>query len=753
MRGWSSTSTSATPSASASTASAASPSPGDYYGLYLYSYTSGATDLEGLTIEYAGQGQAALYMYLADPEIRDSTIRYSGSSGVYSYYGEPTISGSDISDNSGSGVECYTSTCLDETADSFANNTLTGNGGYPVTLYANHVAALDSSSSFAGNGNDVINVRGGTVADTSTWHAQDVPYLVNGDVYVQSSTSAPTLTIEDGTEVGFDGVSLYVGTSYDGNLVVDGHTQGVLFTSADASPARGDWDGLYFGYHADSGSAVDGLTLEYGGGGSIGAGVFFYYNQTDTIAVSNSTLRENEGTGAYAYYYAEPVFTDSTFSDNETYGVYVDTYSALGGDFTGNTLTGNGSYPMAVPAGSLDHLDGSSTHAGNGDDYVLVHGGTLAHDATLHALDVPYAVSADLYVQGSASPVLTVEDGVSVYFDKNAMLIVGASSTGDLVVDGDRTSGDGVLFTGLDGASAGSWDGLYLGYYSDSATVMAGFTVEGGGGNSSYPAGIYLYNAEPTLSDCLIQDNEGNGLYDYSSTDLAMSDCTVQGTVATGSGNGDGLYLNGTLTAWSANTITGNDRYPMVIRADEMVELDGSSVLSGNGEDYVFLASTAVSTSGTWQDVGVPYYAGAGGLNIYGSSAVPAEIVADGVEVLFPNSSDYLYVGYSGYGELTATHATFTSAEASPAAGDWGGVLVGYYAYATSLEGVTIGYGGASSSWPANLSCYYCTVSVVDSTLTDSLYYGIYGYGTYSVTESGNTYTNNASGDTYPSPL
>ena len=735
------------------TSSESSPAPGDYYGLALYSYTTGATDIEGLTIEYAGQSYGALYAYAADPEIRDSTFRDSGSAGFYSYYAEPTFTGSEFSDNIGSGIECYASTCLDETADSFANNTITGNGGYAASVYANHVGALATSSSFAGNGKDSINVRGGTVEEDADWHALDVPLYVNADLYVQDSTRSPTLTIEDGSELQFaGGTSLYVGTSYSGDLVIDGHTQGVTFTSSESSPARGDWDELYFGYYADSDSSVDGLTLEYGGGGSWGTGTFFYYNQGDSIPVSNSTFQNNEGTGVYAYYYASPEFTDSTFQDNETYGVYVGSNSGLGSVFSGNTLTGNGDYPLFLTGLSLGLLDSSSSFTGNGTDAIHLGGGTLTEDTTMASLDVPYQVTSDLLVYGAANPLLTIEDGVEVYFDKNIGLFVGTSSYGNLAVEGDWASGDGVLFSTLDGTTAGVWDGIYVGYYSDEDTVMTGFTLEYAG-TSTYPGGLYLYYAEPTLTDCLIRDNEAYGVYDVGASTITMNDCTVQDTQATGSGNGDGIFVSSELGGFSGNILTGNDRYPLVLPADEMVELDNSNDLSGNGEDYVYLSSYYVGTSGTWSDVGVPYWVGASYLNIYGSTAVPVEIEVDGAEVVFPSGSTYLYVGWSGMGELRATDSTFTSAESAPAAGDWGGLLFGYYSYASEVDASTVSYGGSSASYPGNVSCYYCGLTITNTSITDSLYYGIYGTGSYSITESGNTYTSNGSGDTYPSPL
>ena len=731
---------------------ASSPAPGDYYGLYFYSLSSSASDVEGLTIEYGGLSAANIYTYYADPDIRSSTIRYSGAAGLYSYYGDASITDTTFSDNDGIGLECYTSTCMDDTEASFTGNTLTGNGGRPISLYANQVAALDASSTFTGNDDDSIGVRGGTVAEDSTWQALDVPYVFTSDLYVQNSVQDPELTIEGGAELQFDGTTFYVGSSTYGNLIVDGGTTPVTMTSVESSPAPGDWGGLYLGYYADDATVLEGLELSYAGGASTASGIFLYYNQTDSIEITSSSITDNAGNGIYAYYYANPSITDSDISDNEVYGVYTDSYSDFGGAFDGNTVTGNGSNPLVVNPRQLDWLESTSTYAGNAEDNIRVSAGTLSSDATLRALDAGFQFTGDLYVYSSSAPILTVEDGVELYFDSNAGLFVGTSSYGDLVIDGDLTSGDGVLLSTLDGSSPGTWDGVYLGNYTSSTTSLDGFTLEYAG-TSSYPGGLYLYYADASLSDCVVQDNERYGIYDYSSSTLSMSDCVVQGTASTGSGDGDGVYTNGSLGTWSNNTLTDNDRYPLVIRADELVELDTGSSYTGNADDSIFLSSYAVSTSGTWADQGVPYRVGAGYLNIYGSAAVPVEITIDGAEIVFPSGSSYLYAGWSGYGDIFASSATFTSAEASPAAGDWAGILLGAYTTGSTFDGSTISYGGSSTSYPANLSCYYCTVDITNSTLSHSLYYGLYAAGSYSLTQTGNTFTDNASGDSYPSGL
>ncbi len=621
-----------------------------------------------------------------------------------------------------------------------------------MSIYANEVAALDASSTFTGNSDDVIGIRGGTVGVDSTWQALDVPYLAAGHIYVYDSVQDPELTLEGGTEMLFDGTTFYVGSSSYGNLIVDGGTTAVTMTSVESSPSPGDWGGLYIGYYADDATVIEGLELSYAGGGTSSAGIFLYNNQGDSVEITDSSITDNAGNGIYAYYYATPTITGSNISDNEVYGVYTDSYSDFGDAFDGNTVTGNGSHPVVISPRQIDWLESTSSYSGNGDDTILVNSGTISSDSTLRALDVGFQFGGDVSVYGTSAPVLTIEDGADLYFDSNAGLFVGNSSYGDLVIDGDLTSGDGVLLSTLDGSSPGTWDGIYLGSYTTSTSQLNGFTLEYAG-TSSYVGGIYLYYADVSLSDCVIQDNERYGIYDYYASSFSMSDCTVQGTVATGSGDGDGVYARGTISGWSNNTLTDNDRYPLVIPVDELVELDTSSSYTGNGSDYIFLSTYAATTSGTWHDLGVPYLVGATYVSIYGSSAVPAEITIDGAEIVFPSGSTYLYAGWSGAGDIFATGATFTSAESSPAAGDWSGVLLGYYTSGSTIDTSTVSYAGSNTSYPANVSCYYCTVDITDSTVADSLYYGIYATGTYSLTQTGNTFTNVPSGDTYPSGL
>jgi parallel beta-helix repeat protein len=101
----------------------------------------------------------------------------------------------------------------------------------------------------------------------------------------------------------FERVSIYpgiiIGSGSHGRLVVDGASAGVTITSAQSSPAAGDWNGILFHYY-DDGSELTGATISYGGANGYG--------------------------DAYLYY-SDPIFEDCTFSHSTTSGVYVSTGS------------------------------------------------------------------------------------------------------------------------------------------------------------------------------------------------------------------------------------------------------------------------------------------------------------------------------------------------------------------------------------------------------------------------------------------
>ena len=135
-----------------------------------------------------------------------------------------------------------------------------------------------------------------------------------------------------------------------------------------------------------------------------------------------------------------------------------------------------------------------------------------------------------------------------------------------------------------------------------------------------------------------------------------------------------------------------------------------------------------------------------------GASPYPHLTIDDGT-TLVAGGGGGIYVGYTGYGSLTAAGTagagiTFTSASGTPAAGDWEGLTLGFYCEpaSTSLSNVTVEYGGANGM--GNVFFYYCDGTLTDSTIQHSSEWGIYRQSC-TPTLSGITYASNAAGDLF----
>ncbi len=504
------------------------PAPGDWGGLYLGDFDSGSL-LEGLTLEYGGgNGSGAIWASGASPELTGCTVRSSSEHGLYAVAGSfPRIQDSSFLDNAGDGVYLGTSDGLDATGPpSFSGNTLTGNGGHPMTLAAPAVGELDAgTSTFSGNGSDMVRVHPSSVTADATWQAIDVPLRIDGDLYVQGGGS-PRLTIEDGATLAFDpSTDLYVGYNNYGSLEVQGGATGVVFTAADPSPQPGDWNGVFLGTY-DSGSQLNGLTVEYAGGNGHGA---IWASNADP-QLQGCTVRESSHHGLYADAGAVVRIATSTFADNAEDGVRVSAGAALDDDgppsFAGNALTGNGGYPVSLPAPSVAEVDGTTAISGNAADVVRVLTGTVSADATWQAQAVPYLVDGDVYVQGNGVPVLTIADGAELWFASGVDLYVALGAPGGLEVQGSSL---GVLLTAADPTpQPGAWNGIFLGAFCvPGDTVIDGAVIEYGGGNGG--GNLLFSSCSGSVIDSTIAYSSSYGVYTEGNASPALTNVTYLG--------------------------------------------------------------------------------------------------------------------------------------------------------------------------------------------------------------------------------
>ena len=754
---------------------------GDWRGLRIWS-NANSSDITGLSIQHGGSSSyyGNIELYQSDTNITDSYVADSEGHGIWVYDSSPTISGTTIENNALDGFRCLGSTreCLDTSTASFTDNTITGNTGSPVVLNANNVHALDATTTYSGNGSDEIEISGTNIDDSATWQHLDVPYYVTSDISVHNATNLPMLTLDDGVEIYFaSGSGVTIGDASAGSIDINGSTLGVLmtahsedasaYTAADGYDCDGDWDGLYFGSSTSAATEIDGLTIRCGGGRASYRSNINIIRSAQEIPIRNSDISDSSSTGIYVYsnasgYTATLSITDSDIHHNGSYGVQLQNdHAEFGEPFERNDLYSNGDADVRLPADEVDNLATSSSY----ETLIDIDAATISESGTWYDLGVPFRALGTINVHHSTNrPVLTIEDGVELQFTtSSSFLTVGTTNPGQLIVNGDLTSGDGVLFTSsASTASAGDWGGVRFGS-NNTGSSLSGLTIEGAGASSSYPAALHLSQSDLEIYDSVIQTNGRNGIrvqsYSASPASLVVHDTTIRDT--TGS-PGDGVYFFNPHASldWSNNTVTNNDGYPATIYPTHMGDLDTASTYAGNGTDAILVNGGTATETATWEDLDVPWLLNG---DIYVSSGTARPVITTSAEFQFSAGYRLQFGSGSNRGELHADGATFTSSAyatgGTPRAGDWAFLYFDNSSDGSYIQNSTFEYGGSSPSYGmvylSGSSSNPSDVDLTDNVFDSSDSYGIVCYyrsSFHNGTISGNTFTNMATDDTLNCP-
>ncbi len=163
----------------------------------------------------------------------------------------------------------------------------------------------------------------GAITQNTLWTLANSPYIVMGNITVNSGI---TLTIQPGVIVKFNG---FYTIEVNGIINAQGTEDNpITFTSAKASPARGDWNTINL--HG-SGNILNYATIEYADKGVYVPSAPLW----QTPAIRNSTIRNNN-TGIHLEPSTGPVIQTNTITNNN-YGIFAGCNS-----FTGCTPTING---------------------------------------------------------------------------------------------------------------------------------------------------------------------------------------------------------------------------------------------------------------------------------------------------------------------------------------------------------------------------------------------------------------------------
>lgn len=390
------------------------------------------------------------------------------------------------------------------TADTFdVSWTVATEGQY--TLKA---VAWDKSDNTAENSISVtIQVGGGGTGPTnhtedivggdSVWYPSGNPHIVKNRIDIRENGK---LTIMPGCVVKFDaGASFVVGMGGTaGELQAVGTADSIIrFTSNAGTPNPGDWEGFDFYEGTRTSSQLSYCVIEYGGYDNYGAVNFDFQG---TIKFDHNTIRSAP-----------------------KYGIWTEWPEGYPRDFTGNTITACGSYPLYLYPENLHKLQGGNTLTGNGKDAIYVLRGTVAEDGTWKNHGVPYFLTGDLHIQDADGANLTIEPGTIIHLGADCDISVGDNEPGGL-------KADSVTFTSpASTPQRGDWNGIW--FYEDATDAecrLTNCTIEYGGGDEY--GNIWLRDAVPTITGCRIAHSKGWGIYlegsDYPDPDALENDNT-----------------------------------------------------------------------------------------------------------------------------------------------------------------------------------------------------------------------------------
>ena len=255
------------------TSNATSPAAGAWEGIYFYGNNQSTSSMTYCEVAYAGKtNYEAISIDNTGLTFNNNNVHHSASSGII------------LDDNS------Y--------FVAMNNNTISNCASHAIEIYANNLKTLGTGNAITTATGFGIFVNGGSVTLAGTWKKQSVPFFINSDIFIEN-----TLTIEAGTTFKF-GAYGSISTGYYGTAQLNAigtANSPIVFTSISATPAAGDWNGLYFYGHTSTNTTLDYCEFRYAAKGTDSDRSAVYIEYVNGMTIKNSKFLNSNGWGIYKY--------------------------------------------------------------------------------------------------------------------------------------------------------------------------------------------------------------------------------------------------------------------------------------------------------------------------------------------------------------------------------------------------------------------------------------------------------------------